>query len=336
MKKWWIYQGTGKPHDGITDLPPPPKWREYNGEIIAERTLQPDPQLKRRFGDMTRGQTFQASEKEIDLINTALYLRRPLLVTGKPGSGKSSLAYAVAHELKLGQVLRWPITSRSTLEDALYRYDAIGRLQDAQFKGTTPDIGQFIRLGPLGTALLPTKRPRVLLIDEIDKSDIDLPHDLLNIFEEGEFEIQELARLSESYEQIQVYPHDGQDKVMITKGRVICKAFPLIVLTSNGERELPPPFLRRCLRLDIEAPTPDKLAKIVEAHFGQPDEQSKMRRDGLIHLFLARREKGDLATDQLLNAIYLTMQGINLDSVEEDKDHLINTVLRHLRAIKSI
>ena len=127
------------------------------------------------------------------MVNTALFLRRPLLITGKPGSGKSTLAHSVAYELNLGPVLRWPITTRSTLQDGLYRYDAIARLHEASLRGGTPKIGPFVQLGPLGTAMVPTRWPRVLLIDEIDKSDIDLPNDLLNIFEEGEFEIPELA-----------------------------------------------------------------------------------------------------------------------------------------------
>jgi len=336
MTTWRIYRGMGKPHDGVKRLPSPPRWRRFNGEVIEERELGQDPHIERRFGDISRGQTFQASDKEIDLVNAALYLRRPLLITGKPGSGKSSLAYAVAHELQLGKVLRWPITSRSTLQEGLYRYDAIGRLQEANLEKATPDIGQYIRLGPLGTALLPTKRPRVLLIDEIDKSDIDLPNDLLNIFEEGEFEITELARLSETFEQVQILPHDSQDKVTITRGQVICNAFPFVVLTSNAERELPPPFLRRCLRLDIEEPTPEKLAKIVQAHFGDLDKKASEARDNLVTTFLKRRERGDLATDQLLNAIYLTTQGVDLDSAKEGIDSLLDAVLRYLNTLGTV
>src|SRR5262249_15133431 len=167
-----------------------------------------------------RGKTYQSTPEEVELVNAALYLRRPLLVTGKPGTGKSTLVNAVAYELGLGPVLSWSITSRSTLQEGLYRYDAIARLQQASLvdrlrqsgqEGRTTetdqddrdtesaandptDIGQFIRLGPLGTALLPAERPRALLIDEIDKSDIDLPNDLLHVFEEGRFEIPELVR----------------------------------------------------------------------------------------------------------------------------------------------
>ena len=131
------------------------------------------------------------SQQEIQLVNTALYLRRPLLVTGDPGVGKSTLAYAVAHKLGLGPVMRWPITTRSTL----YHYDLIGRLREnlRRIRGEAlpaeeDDIGTQIRLRPSERHCWPYRRPRVLLIDEIDKSDIDLPNDLLNVFEEGEFD----------------------------------------------------------------------------------------------------------------------------------------------------
>ena len=151
MSDWLIFRGTEKPHDGVKNLPEPPKWRDF-GENKQKH----------------RGETFQVRRNELELVNAALYLRRPLLVTGKPGTGKTSLAYKVAHELQLGSVLQWAITTRSTLQEGLYRYDAIGRLQDAQGKDNTGDIGKYIQLGPLGTALLPSPHPRVLLIDEID------------------------------------------------------------------------------------------------------------------------------------------------------------------------
>src|SRR5216110_1414336 len=124
MKDKRIYLGTNTPHRRLEQLlPDPPPWRVFTDE--AHRM---------------RGTKFKASEEEIELVNAALYLRRPLLITGRPGTGKSSLAYAVAHELQLGSVLRWPITTRSTLADGLYRYDAIGRLQDASYKRSlSPD-----------------------------------------------------------------------------------------------------------------------------------------------------------------------------------------------------
>ena len=194
-----IYQGnnTASP-ERLKQLPDkPPPWRDF--------TIRPKE----------RGQTYKAGEKEIEMINAALLLRRPLLIEGAPGVGKSSLAYAVAYELGLGDVEVWPITSKSQLQDGLYRYDAIARLHEASIvkqmvegdkngdgaNGTKlSNLARFIRLGPLGAAFLRSKsqKPAVLLIDEIDKSDYDMPNDLLHLFEEGEFEIPEIGRHPEA------------------------------------------------------------------------------------------------------------------------------------------
>ena len=126
-----------------------------------------------------------------------------------------------------------------------------------------------------------------------------------------------------------VYPFKGNTPdVTVTGGEVICSAFPLVVLTSNGERELPKPFLRRCIRLDIPEPNEDKLADIVRSHFGADLETGE--REALIQAFLTRRTPGSLATDQLLNAAYLTLAGINLRHVRDDGTSLLNAVLRRL------
>ncbi|MET9735926.1 MoxR family ATPase [Streptomyces sp. NPDC006458] len=262
-------------------------------------------------------------------MNAALYLRRPMLVTGAPGSGKSSLAYGVAHELGLGRVLRWPITSRSTLRDGLYQYDALGRLQDANLRGEAgEDIGRYIRLGPLGTAMLPTRVPRVLLIDEIDKGDTDLPNDLLDVFEEGEFAIPELERVAERQPMVDVYTDDGTGQAL-TSGRVRVRAFPFIVLTSNGERDFPPAFLRRCLRLDLPQPGVEQLMRIVEAHLGPSAVQDGRE---LIELFVQRQFHETLSTDQLLNAMYLLVRDRHNGALrdEQHRDDVLRTVLRRL------
>jgi len=302
---WWIFKGDhAQDPTRIEKLPPPPSWRVFdaNGKKQAP---------------------FIAEPGEIDAVNAALYLRRPLLVTGKPGTGKSSLAYAVAEELGLGQVLHWPIDSRSTVVDALYRYDAIGRLQAANMQKRTetgelivPDIGQFIHLGPLGTALLPGSRPRVLLIDEIDKSDIDLPNGLLTIFEEGRFRIPELERMggsssTQSETNEVVVQADDENEAIIVDGKVVATAFPFVVITSNGERDLPAPFRRRCLPLTMELPGPEKLKQIAREWGIELNDKilASETED-----FLGRREKSDLATDQLLNAFYIRMNSGSLNS----------------------
>ncbi|MCF2144896.1 MoxR family ATPase [Desmonostoc muscorum LEGE 12446] len=287
MNEWQIFTGNSEPHDDW-ELPESPKWRPFGKEI--------DPNKSR---SQVRGETFQPREEEIKMVNAALYLRRPLLITGKPGTGKSSLAYAVARELMLGEVLYWPITSRTILKDGLYNYDAIARLQEVkqqpnsstlspkeEKKQQASSIEDYITLGPLGTALLPSPKPRILLIDEIDKSDIDLPNDLLNIFEEGRFEIEELVRLKKEIPSVNVrtaYTADISHEII--EGRVICTTFPLVILTSNGERDFPPPFLRRCLRLTMKEPDKEHLVKIIAAHLGKeiadPDNSTKLTNEAL-------------------------------------------------------
>jgi len=274
-------------------------------------------------------------------VNAALRLRRPLLVTGAPGTGKTSLAYSIAFELWLGPVLTWLITSRSTLSQGLYDYDVLGRVNDMnladradrhaaqsaepsdraeakQPRDAASDIGRYITLGPLGDALLPRKRPRVLLIDEIDKCDMDLPGDLLHVFERGYYEIPELVR--EQREDIPVRYADGEGTIDIRRGRVKCYEFPLVVLTSNEERDFPPAFRRRCLHLRLEPPGVDDLTAIArEMLKGMPENQDLKADESLeIANFITRRgpQGRELATDQLLNLLFLRLDGLSQSDLD--------------------
>jgi MoxR-like ATPase len=330
VQEWLIYRGTGEPHDGIDRLPPPPPWRDFNGGPVLDDGPDIDTTSTRRLGvHRDLAELHRPKPEELEVINAALYLRRPLLVTGNPGTGKSTLAHAVAFELGLGRVLRWPVVSRTALQDGLYHYDAIGRLQDVQLRGGAGEeehrpIGDYIRLGPLGTALLPVARPRVLLVDELDKSDIDLPNDLLNAIEEGEFAIPELERVAEHQPEVDVLTDDGT-KVTVRDGRVRCRAFPFVVLTSNGERDFPAALMRRCIHLELDPPDKDRISAMVKAHLG---EEAAELGDDLIELFLSRSSRELVAADQLLNAIYLTHYAARPGS--GTRSRLAETLMRRL------
>jgi MoxR-like ATPase len=338
MSDWLIYNGKGKQHDGIGRLPEPPDWR------LFEPISRPPIPVHKREGwsdpDWKRGSSYRADGALLNPVNAALYLRRPLLVTGRPGVGKSTLAQSVAFELGLGPVLRWPITSSSQLRDGLYIYDAIGRLQDVHLNGANEDrgeepqahadIGRYIRLGPLGTALLPRDTPRVLLIDEIDKASLDLPNDLLSTFEVGEFQISELVRLADKVADVAVSTADVPaadqiERVGIHHGLVRSRQFPLIIMTSNGERQFPTAFLRRCLSLKIEDPELDQLVAMVEAQLGP---EVRAQANNLIQKFhQLAHSGGELANDQLLNAIQLACCN-HLD--QDERNAVIKLLLRPL------
>jgi MoxR-like ATPase len=355
---WWIYQGTGRPLDPRERdrrWPEPPHWRAFHGGPDLPPSPPDDDETDRRLGESDV--THPVNRREAAMVNAALYLRRPLLVTGRPGSGKSSLAFRIARELGLSRVLHWPIVSRTTLRSGLYEYDAIGRAQAAGRRwtiaatlaagagasadrglggGTGPgadgvdvddgeDIGDFVTLGPLGSALLPRRLPRVLLIDEMDKSDIDLPNDLLNIFEEGEFSIPELVRARRRSRDVVVHTADPGVAAAIRDGIVRCHEFPIVVITSSGEREFPPAFLRRCLMLEIPDPDRDRLAAMVAAHFPRGT-----RGEALIREFLERDARIGLAADQLLNAVHLATSGAFQQNDEHAWRELLDAIWHRL------
>ena len=288
MTDWKLYDPEAEPAKRKRKLPAPPPWRQSGPARRAAIAA-----------------TFRAAPEVVHAVNAALHLRRPLLVTGNPGTGKTSLAYSIAQQLHLGEPLVWSINSRSTLADGLYRYDALARLQAIQMRQAAgavagadegAELGSFITLGPLGSALAATDAPRVLLIDEIDKSDVDLPNDLLHVLDTGEFEIPELQRIARSHPTVQVQAAEAR-QVGVAQGKVAFREFPLIVMTSNGERDFPPAFLRRCVQCVMPDPAGAHLASIVQAHL--PD----LAQDDALRALLQYFEAGtpeDPFTTQIL------------------------------------
>lgn len=207
----------------------------------------------------------------VEAVNLAIYLERPLLLKGEPGCGKTQLAWAVKYELGL-PLEEWYVKSSSRARDGLYTYDAVGRLRDAQLanQNIDPDAvmraknaDAYVRLGPLGRAFQHTQRSLVL-IDEIDKADIDFPNDLLLELEERKFVIDETGQ--------QIY----------------AKQPPIVFITSNDEKDLPDAFLRRCLFHYIAFPGRDRLVQIIHATF--PDTSPQLV-DEAVTSFLSLRDK---------------------------------------------
>lgn len=310
---WDLFDGSGEPQrpeptgddpppKAYERLPPLPKWR-----TTRRREECPD---------------FAMPDGLANAVNTALHLRRPLLLTGSTGTGKSTLMDLLARELEIRPVLRWHITSKSVLTDGLYSYDALDRLNASENGEGQAKVEEFVTLGPLGTALASPDRPRAVLIDEIDKSDLDLPGDLLNILETGEFDIPPLIRAAKrrdaSAEPVP-YRVRGYDNEYYDVGdgmvKVSEKNYPIIVFTSNRERRFAPPFLRRCIRFEIETPDEDQLVKIVTKHLpGQEDAQRDAIED------FAKRLAGneELAVNQLIELVHLV--AVHKLDAEQEKE----------------
>lgn len=174
-------------------------------------------------------------------VNCAVALERPLLIKGEPGTGKTLLAEAISEALSL-PLISWSVKSTTRAQDGLYLYDTVQRLYDARFgDGDAKDIKRYIRLGPLGQAFAAPQRV-VLLIDEVDKADIEFPNDLLH----------ELDRM--------------RFKILETGEEIIAQERPIVVITSNNEKELPDAFLRRCVFHFIEFPDIEQMKRIVAVH----------------------------------------------------------------------
>lgn len=236
--------------------------------------------------------TYIASEALRQAVNVALALERPLLVRGEPGTGKTLLAQEVARALGM-DLLRWHVKSTTKAQDGLYVYDTVARLHDSRFgDGDVRDVKRYIKLGPLGEALAAKKRV-VLLIDEVDKADVEFPNDLLHELDAMRFLI----------------PESGEE--------VVARERPFVIITSNNEKELPDAFLRRCIFHYIEFPDSRQMREIVKVH--HPDLEEKLL-DQCIEVFYRLRETPRLrkrpSTSELVDWIAaLRRSGVDLSRI---------------------
>jgi MoxR-like ATPase len=228
-------------------------------------------------------ESYVATEDLMMAVNAAVTLERPLLIKGEPGTGKTMLAVEVAKALDR-PLLQWHVKSTSKAQQGLYEYDAVSRLRDSQLgDGRVHDIANYIRRGPLWEAF-ESERQAVLLIDEVDKADIEFPNDLLRELDRMEF-----------------YVYETQ-KVVKARHR------PAIIITSNNEKELPDAFLRRCFFHYIRFPDRQTMQRIVDVHF--PNLKKSLLREALEVFFEIREVPGlkkKPSTSELLDWLKLLM-----------------------------
>jgi MoxR-like ATPase len=234
-----------------------------------------------------------ASSALVDAVNCAIALERPLLIKGEPGTGKTLLAQHVADGLGL-EIEKWHIKSTTKAQEGLYVYDTVQRLNDARFgDGDVSNIRDYIRMGPVGRSFQSPQRC-VLLIDEVDKADLEFPNDLLRELDEMRFTVAE------------------------TSDEIEAKQRPVVIITSNNEKELPDAFLRRCVFHFIEFPDPDLMKRIVAVHHPHLKEQLL---DQVLVKFYWLREQNELrkkpSTSELIDWIaVLQRSGMSTDDIE--------------------
>lgn len=235
---------------------------------------------------------YVASEQLMASVNVAIALKKPLLIKGEPGTGKTMLAEAVAKSLGKKLII-WNIKSTTKAQDGLYMYDTIQRLYDGQFgEEGVNDIARYIKLGKLGEAF-EAEEQVVLLIDEIDKADLEFPNDLLWELDQMEFYIHE------------------------TKRTVKAKHRPIVIITSNAEKELPDAFLRRCIFHYIDFPDEALMEEIVRTHY--PDVEANLLQNAM-DVFYGIRALRDIrkkpSTSELIDWINaLQIGGISADEI---------------------
>jgi MoxR-like ATPase len=248
-----------------------------------------------RFDRFNGSPDYVISQPLKNAVNVAIALERPLLIRGEPGTGKTLLAHSIASGL--GKMLIvWNIKSTTKAQEGLYVYDTVQRLNDSRFGDSdVSDIKQYIKLGKLGQAFVSPEQV-VLLIDEIDKADLEFPNDLLNELEEMSFYI----------------PETNESITAIHR--------PIVVITSNAEKELPDAFLRRCIFHYIEFPNPELMEEIIRVHF--PNIKDNLLREA-IKAFYKLREIDDFrkkpSTSELIDWIHaLIAGGISHDRVSSE------------------
>ena len=244
-------------------------------------------------------QDYVASEELMRAVNIAMVLQKPLLIKGEPGTGKTVLAEAIAKSLGK-ELIIWNIKSTTKAQDGLYVYDVVQRLYDSQFGGEgVDDIEKYVKLGKLGEAFTADDQV-ILLIDEIDKADLEFPNDLLWELDRMEFHI----------------PETGET--------VTARHRPVVIITSNAEKELPDAFLRRCVFHYIEFPDRELMADIVRVHF--PDLDQKLL-DQVLEAFYRIRQlpqiKKKPSTSEIIDWIQaLQHGGVSVDRIVKEVPYL--------------
>ncbi|MBQ7563394.1 MAG: MoxR family ATPase [Lachnospiraceae bacterium] len=243
----------------------------------------------------TSTNTYVASEELMSAVNVAIALQKPLLIKGEPGTGKTMLAQAISDSLGK-KLIVWNIKSTTKAQDGLYMYDTIQRLYDGQFgEEGVDDIARYIKLGKLGEAFS-SEEQVVLLIDEIDKADLEFPNDLLWELDQMEFYIHE------------------------TKETIRAKHRPIVIITSNAEKELPDAFLRRCIFHYIAFPDKELMTEIVKTHFESVEENLL---ENALNAFYEIRELREIkkkpSTSELVDWIRaLKLGGIPAEKIEKE------------------